>query len=101
MGGIRLYYQDLPWYAAYNAVKHNRETHFDEARLEHAFNAVSACVIMMAAQFGMPELVHNSSDLKEMFQLSVVPHWPLQDVYIFPYAGVRDEWEAVNYPFPQ
>jgi hypothetical protein len=44
--------QDLGWYDAYNAVKHNRETEFARATLHNAFDAISACVIMMAAQFG-------------------------------------------------
>ena len=91
--------RDLPWYAAYNAVKHNREAHFKEARLEHAFQALSACVIMMAAQFGIPQLVHRSSDLQEMFELSETPQWPLNGVYIFPYGEPHTDWVPVNHPF--
>jgi hypothetical protein len=43
--------QELGWYAAYNAVKHNREHEFSRATLRNVFEAVSACVIMMVAQF--------------------------------------------------
>jgi hypothetical protein len=32
--------RDLPWYDAYNAVKHNREKEFERATLQHAFSAV-------------------------------------------------------------
>jgi hypothetical protein len=91
--------QDLPWYGAYNAVKHNRETYFSEARLEHAFGAVSACVIMMAAQFGLPELVHKSSDLQELFQFVETPRWPLDQVYIYPYGEPAMDWTPVSYNF--
>ena len=91
--------RDLPWYEAYNAVKHNREAHFREARLEHAFQSLSACVIMMAAQFGLPELIHRSSDLQEMFELTETPQWPLGEVYIFPYGAPHRDWVSVNYLF--
>ena len=91
--------RDLPWYDAYNAVKHNREAHFREARLDHAFQSLSACVIMMAAQFGLPQLMHKSSDLLEMFELTESPQWPLSAVYIFPYGEPHKDWVSVNYPF--
>jgi hypothetical protein len=38
----------LGWYDAYNAVKHNRETEFERATLRRVFEAISACVVMMA-----------------------------------------------------
>lgn len=46
--------QELPWYDAYNAAKHDRELSMHRANLQHAFEAVCGCVIMMAAQFGWP-----------------------------------------------
>lgn len=42
--------QELSWYDAYNAVKHDRETEFARATREHAFAAVTACAIMMVAE---------------------------------------------------
>ncbi len=44
--------QDLLWYDAYNVVKHNREHEFSKATLEYAFCAVSACFVMILAQYG-------------------------------------------------
>lgn len=44
---------ELPWYSAYNAVKDSRGTEFKKATLLHAFQSVSACVIMIYAQYGM------------------------------------------------
>ena len=34
--------KSLSWYAAYNQVKHDRETKFEEASLQHAIEAVAA-----------------------------------------------------------
>jgi hypothetical protein len=91
--------KDLPWYAAYNAVKHDRETHFGQAKLMWAFDAVSACAILLAAQFGLSETLRKSSDLTEMFHFAETPRWPLEDIYIYPYGEKRVDWDAVNYPF--
>ena len=33
--------QELDWYDAYNATKHNRENEFGRSTLEHAFAAVT------------------------------------------------------------
>lgn len=89
--------QDLKWYDAYNAVKHDRETEFERATLRHAFEAVSACVIMIAAQFGMPGLGHETQTTA-FFHLSHLPAWPPSESYILPREeGV--EWTAVHYKF--
>jgi hypothetical protein len=42
--------QSLPWYDAYNAVKHDREREFHRATTESAIDAVTACAIMLAAE---------------------------------------------------
>ena len=44
--------RSLQWYDAYNAVKHNREGEFDRGTLCLAFEAVSACIVLLTAQFG-------------------------------------------------
>jgi hypothetical protein len=43
----------LPWYDAYNATKHDREVNFRDASLTHAIDAISACIIIFAAQYGV------------------------------------------------
>jgi len=40
----------LPWYAAYNGVKHNREDEFQRGTLRCAFEAVSANIALLVAQ---------------------------------------------------
>ena len=44
--------EEIPWFADYHAVKHDRESEFRRATLANAFCAVSACAIMMAAEYG-------------------------------------------------
>ena len=44
--------QGLGWYAAYNNVKHDRESKFAEATLHCAFQAISGCFVMLCAQYG-------------------------------------------------
>jgi hypothetical protein len=91
--------RDLEWYAAYNAVKHNRETEFERGTLGHAFAAVTACAVMMAAQFGIPAGLGQRSELRAFFNISGVPSWPLSEVYMYPYGEGQGDWTAVSYPF--
>lgn len=89
----------LKWYAAYNATKHNRETEFVQATLRHAFEAISACVIMMVAQFGLTMGLGQDSELRSFFDLSAVPTWPLSEVYIHPYGQPSGDWSPVHFLF--
>ncbi|HTV67607.1 MAG TPA: hypothetical protein VMF90_03625 [Rhizobiaceae bacterium] len=90
--------QELKWYDAYNAVKHNRETEFARATLGHAFDAVSACAIMLAAQFGLSDGLGERSEVRDFFAISA-PRWPWSEVYISPYGRGSEGWNAVPYPF--
>lgn len=78
--------QSLEWYDAYNAVKHNREAQFARATLRHAFEAISACVIMMVSQFGKDEGLGAGSELQAFIRISGTPVWPLSDCYIPPFG---------------
>jgi hypothetical protein len=86
--------QSLPWYDAYNSVKHDREGAFARATLEHAIEAVAACVVMLAAQFGYEKL--EQYGLKNVFQFKDIPKWEPKDWYYGPIPQV--DWQAVNYP---
>jgi hypothetical protein len=74
--------EGLPWYDAYNAVKHDREGHFERATLEYAFEAVTACVIMAVAQFGIPQIVYSQPEVKAFFNIVEFPRWSEEDFYI-------------------
>ena len=88
--------QSLVWYDAYNAVKHDREKNFENAQLGHAFQAVSACAILLAAQFGR----HSSPErhpAHQILQFEQTPEWSPKDAYIPPYGSATST--AVHYPF--
>jgi hypothetical protein len=91
--------QDLAWYDAYNATKHNREREFARATLAHAFQAISACVVMMAAEFGMAAGLDEDAELNSFFQLASVPAWPLGDVYLQPHGCHGGDWMPIHFPF--
>lgn len=76
--------QALPWYDDYNAVKHDRERKFQEARLRSAIEAVAGCWVMIAAQYGF-DGTREFDDLSRYFRLSSVPSWRYSDVYCHPY----------------
>jgi hypothetical protein len=91
--------QELGWYAAYNAVKHNREHEFARATLPSVFEAVSSCVIMMVAQFGSIVGLGINTELASFFHLSSSPAWPLSHVYLPSFGETTGESFEVNYPF--
>lgn len=93
--------QELRWYAAYNAVKHNRETEFEEATLFHVFEALSACIVMMAAQFGLNEGLGQRSELRASYQFSALPKWPPSEIYVYPYGEPERDWSPVFFDFLQ
>lgn len=84
--------KSLWWYAAYNAVKHNREFEFESASLENAFAAVAACAAMLVAQFGRDAL---APDLSRFLSVES-PVWPLSETYLQPQPG--GAWNAVPHP---
>jgi hypothetical protein len=90
--------QELAWYDAYNAAKHDRENAFERATLSRLFEAISACVITIVAQFGLPAGL-GGSELQSFFQLVEMPKWPLAETYILPYESPTGEWTAVNFQF--
>jgi hypothetical protein len=93
--------KDLKWYDAYNAVKHDRETQFEFSTLENALLAVSAVVVMMAAQFGWVYGLRQRSTLTDFFQLAAAPRWHPSDVYTHVRTGEASTGftKPIDYPF--
>jgi hypothetical protein len=92
---------DIPWYAAYNAVKHDRELSFSVGNIEAVFNAVAACAIMLFAQFGFQGLGYQGigeSGLLEYFSFSKIPEWRNDECYVL--LGREVEPASINYPWP-
>lgn len=44
--------QTLPWYKAYNSVKHNRGDGITDANLEHVLDSMSAIHVLLESQYG-------------------------------------------------
>lgn len=91
--------KDLEWYDAYNAVKHNRVDNFDQAKLIYVFQAVSACAIMLCAQFGKREAFRWRTEFGYFFQFAAVPKFDPSEAYIGPYEGSASVWSPTPYPF--
>jgi len=68
----------LGWYSAYHGVKHNREVEFARGTLRHAFEAVSACIVLLVSQFGPVAL---NAELSSLIGLTY-PDWPIEEMYI-------------------
>jgi hypothetical protein len=82
--------QTLEWYAAYHGVKHNRENEFERGALRRAFEAVSACLALMVAQFGRMAL---NAELSSFVEVSV-PTWRTGEMYLSPVTGT--DWKPVR-----
>lgn len=68
----------LPWYDAYNAVKHNREVDFSLATLANAIDAVCGLIVIAYAQDG-PKVI--DLHLPAVFHVTLNPSWEPQHWY--------------------
>jgi hypothetical protein len=87
--------QNLGWYDAYNAVKHDREHEFRRATLETAIDALMACAIMLTAQY---RIIRTWRDqIGEFFYFKSIPAWSPIQCYVYdPNPGV---WQSVRFKF--
>lgn len=83
--------RSLGWYDAYHGVKHNREAEFERGTLLHAFEAISACIALLVAQFGSVAL---NVELSSLVTLRL-PSWPIEEMYLSN-APAAPTW--VNHP---
>jgi len=97
--------QSLGWYDAYNGVKHNREREFERANLGNAFAAVSACAVMLAAQFTASIGLGGRSELSDFFTFMEMPTWEPGDSYVdfLDFTDIGGErsimsWTSVQHP---
>jgi hypothetical protein len=89
--------KSLPWYEAYNKVKHDREGHFSAATLERALMAVTACFVMLCAQYGWDFALRGDEAERAFFKLVQGPQWAPSEIYTPPYG---ENYRPRNYPFP-
>lgn len=74
--------KSLPWYDAYNAVKHHREEKFKQANLDSLINSAAALHIMMAAQWGPSIYDRFFGNEKSPFYTTIHPLHDLSDIYV-------------------
>jgi hypothetical protein len=77
----------LHWYRAYNKVKHDREENFQEACLKYAFEAATACFVLLCAQHGWALAKRDSEAVTKFFYLKDKPVWDVQSCYTPSVAG--------------
>lgn len=85
--------ESIGWYANYNAVKHDRDTNFHKGRLIDLIHSISACYIMIVAQFGEKPIINRL--VGDYISIIKKPHWTRDDMYIEPF--VEDDWKQENY----
>jgi hypothetical protein len=83
--------KDLTSYGAYNDIKHDRETQFSQATLRNAFNAVTACFVMLCAQYGWDSALKGDAALRAFFRLTQAPKWAPAEIYILPFDTTYKE----------
>ena len=76
----------IPWYDAYNCVKHDREGSISQGTLGHVVNAISALYIIILAQFGSNYTAQIHLPTSD-FRVTNSPEWPLEQYYTRPMTG--------------
>jgi hypothetical protein len=87
------------WWAAYNRVKHDRESELHRATVENMLQALSAAYIVTAAQFGF-KAINAPHEFPRVTQLMVAsdgwPSWAPEEFYLPPkLPGGHDDWTRV------
>jgi len=74
--------KSIPWYDAYNSVKHNRGDNIAQANLEHLLNAVSAIHILLESQYGNKIFTkwQSLTEDRSMFYTVKAPTWELREI---------------------
>jgi hypothetical protein len=89
--------QSLPWYDAYNKIKHDREANFQYANVKNALNSIVAYAILLIAQYG-----HNNpiweEHMRKFFSIIQTPSWSLEDFYV-PHSTLNFKQTPIDYPF--
>jgi hypothetical protein len=99
----------LPWYDAYNATKHNREDHLNQATLQHMIDAMAAVFVIICAQFGrwMPGAEEDFLSLSDSlsvqrnqdFTIAALPRFELSEHYVPDELVGGRGWKILPYDF--
>ena len=88
--------KSIPWYHAHNQLKHDREGQFAEATLERALTAVTACFVLLCAQYGWDFALQDKEAERAFLQLIGAPKWEPSEIYVPAFDG---SYKPQNYPF--
>jgi len=88
----------LPWYAAYNTTKHNRQQEFKQATFQHMNDAIAGLCVILSAQFithdfspadttislgGFGQPTGTESAIGGFFRIIFPNDWPMDERYNF------------------
>lgn len=91
--------KSLPWYEAYNSVKHDREGELYQASLQHVVSAMAAVAVMGWAQFGEQVIGIESVPHTALFLPEQRPQWTAQQLYYGPRLDDHTDWHPVAFSF--
>jgi len=83
--------QNLAWYDAYNAVKHDRECNFADAKLIYAVQSVVGCFVMLCSQYGWDFAKQGPAAEDAFFRLIRAPQWGPSEIYVPPFGTIPRE----------
>ncbi|ENJ7944627.1 hypothetical protein AB2M38_001542 [Yersinia enterocolitica] len=74
--------KSLPWYDAYNAVKHNRSDNIADANLEHLLDAISAIHVLLESQYGKNifERWNSLTEDRSIYKTIARPEWSCTEI---------------------
>lgn len=88
--------KSLTWYDSYNKLKHDRENQFSVGTIEVLLNSISACLIVLIAQYGeRPEI---SQLIENNIRIVGRPPWVDTRIYYKPF---KNDWQSENYIISQ
>ena len=58
--------KSIKWYDSYNETKHNRESHFDSAKLRFVIESVAANLVLYSVRFSPLSLINNTNNFSSM-----------------------------------
>jgi len=104
--------EGLPWYQAYNAIKHDRHDSFESATFEHLLDAICGLLVVLSSQFETNDfspsngylMLEGSDDgmksgIGGFFRVQF-PDWPKEMRYDFDWQELENEedpFQTFNY----
>lgn len=78
--------KSLFWYDSYNHIKHDRESSFEESTLKVLINSISACFIILLAQYGERKEINEITS--GFWNIVEKPMWHTwREMYTIPFKG--------------